>query len=83
MNSKTSKIREKWAKSGNLSTETAKPKFSKIRQKSIFGPTLTFLTSKFLEEQGHSDEQGKTSVSAIFKIARFIMTHLKIVAKLI
>ena len=56
--SKNVKIRKKWAKSGNLSTETAKPKFWKIRQKSIFGPTLTFLTSKFSEEQGLSEKFG-------------------------
>ena len=70
-------------KVGILSTETAKPKFKEIRQKSIFGPTLTFLTSKFLEEQGLSDKFSKTSVAIIFKFAIINLANFKIVAPLV
>ena len=56
---------------GNFSTKTAKPKFSKIRQKSNFAPILLGCISKFLEEQDLSETQGQISVATIFKLARF------------
>ena len=71
---------EKMALSGQ---KTAKPKSSKIRQKSNFAPISMGRMSKFLEEQDLSDELGQTSVAASFKFARFIMANLKIVATLI
>ena len=65
-----------------LSTKMAKPKSSKIRQKSNFAPMLMNRMSKFSEEQDLLDKQGQTSVATIFKFARFIMANLKIVATL-
>ena len=64
-------ISQKTQKVGNLSTKTAKPKFSKIRQKSNFAPILLGRISKFSEEQDLSDKQGQISVAPIFKFARF------------
>ena len=68
---------------GNFSTKTAKPKSSKIRQKSNFAPMLMGRMSKFSEEQDLSDKLGQISVATIFKFARFIMANLKIVATLV
>ena len=56
---------------GNFSTKAAKPKFSKIRQKSNFAPILLGRISKFSEEQDLSEKQGQISVATIFKFARF------------
>ena len=64
-------ILKKTLKVGNFFNKTAKPKFSKIRQKSNFAPILLGCISKFLEEQGLSEKQGQISVATIFKLARF------------
>ena len=64
-------ISQKTQKVGNLSTKTAKPKFSKIRQKSNFAPILLGCISKFSEEQGLLEKQGQISLATIFKHARF------------
>ena len=58
-------------KSAISGQKTAKPKFSKIRQKSNFAPILLGRISKFSEEQDLSEKQGQISVATIFKFARF------------
>ena len=58
-------------KSAISGQKTAKPKFSKIRQKSNFAPILTGCISKFFEEQDLSEKQGQISMATIFKFARF------------
>ena len=50
--------------------KTAKPKFSKIRQKSNFALILLSRISKFLEEQDLLEKQGQISVATIFKFVR-------------
>ena len=61
----------KWPKKVISWQFTAKPKFSKIRQKSNFAPILLGRISKFLEEQDLSGKQGQISVATNSKFARF------------
>ena len=66
----------KFRKNLKSGQKTAKPKFSKIRQKSNFAPILLGRISKFSEEQDLPEKQCQISLTLIFKFARFIMADL-------